>query len=132
MSALCLLGGGAVVRLAATAFTLSWLHTIEKIPWAEDWLVEAGQLRVVEVRIKGSGAGMEPPPEARLEGGFYRWQPADDIRRELLLRRSEAPGVGDWQLCLEGACRPLGSYLPMHADPVTLRACPADGPLPAP
>lgn len=120
---LCLLGAGTVVRLAVTGFTLTWLHTIEKIPWEEDWLIEVGRLRVTEVRIKGSGAGMEPPPEAQLVDGWYRWHPGGAVLAELVLRRSAAPGVGDWQLCTAGSCQPLGTLLP-EADPVTLRACP--------
>lgn len=123
MSGLCLAGGGAVVKLATTAFTLAWMHTVEHLPWQEDWRVEAGRLVLVESRIKGSGAGMEPPPEARLVEGFYTWSPPDGARKEILLRRSPAPGVGDWTLCAEGSCRPLGELLPPDADPVRLYPC---------
>lgn len=124
MSALCLAGGAELVRVAATVFTLAWTHTIEKVPWQEDWRIEDRQLRLVEVRIKGSGAGMEPAPDARLENGFYTWNPADDRRDRLVLRRSPAPGVGDWSLCVGGACRALGDIVGPDVDPVTLAPCP--------
>lgn len=123
MTALCLAGGGSLVKLAVTSFTLVWLHTIEKVPWEEDWRVEADRLVLTEARIKGSGAGMEPPPEARLEDGSYRWSPADGGRSEVILRRSPVPEAGDWTLCAAGACRPLGAILPAEADPVTLYPC---------
>ncbi len=38
------------------------------------------------------------------------------------LRRSGA--TADWQICIAGRCRAMGSYLPdRNADPVTLTAC---------
>lgn len=117
---LCLAAAGVVVSLAAPTFTLSWTHTIEKTEWSEDWRVEADALRLVEARVEGSGAGMEPPPEARLADGVYVWRP-DETRKEIVLRR--APQAGDWRLCAAGRCAPLGEWL--DADPVTLRPCPA-------
>ncbi|SMF07938.1 hypothetical protein SAMN06265365_102215 [Tistlia consotensis] len=123
MSVLCLAGGGVVARIAATAFTLAWMHTVERIPWEEDWRVEGDRLVVVESRVKGSGAGMDPPPEARLLDGFYRWTPEQGERREVILRRSPAPNVGDWTLCALGTCRKLGEILPPDADPVRLYPC---------
>jgi hypothetical protein len=121
VSALCLLGAGAVVRIAATAFTLSWTHTVEKTEWSERWLVEPGRLVLVEARVESSGAGMEPPPEARTAGRFYVWQP-NEARREIVLRRD--PHAGDWTLCTEGGCDTLGEWLGRDADPVTLKPCP--------
>jgi hypothetical protein len=59
---LCLAAGALSAVLAVNAFTLSWIHSIEKIRWEEDWRIEAGALVIDEARIRGSGAGMEPPP----------------------------------------------------------------------
>jgi hypothetical protein len=59
---LCLAAGAVAASLAIDSFTLSWIHSIEKIRWEEDWRIEAGALVVTEARIRGSGAGMEPPP----------------------------------------------------------------------
>ena len=61
---LCLAAGAITASLAIQAFTLAWAHSIEKIRWEEDWRVEENQLHLVEARIKGTGAGMEPPPDA--------------------------------------------------------------------
>lgn len=127
---LCVIGGGKVVALAVAGFTLAWTHTVEQIPWEEDWRVGADALHLVESRVKGSGAGMDPPPEARLVDGWYAWRP-DETREEVVLRRSPAAGVGDWRFCphrpdgTREPCRALGTIL--DADPVTLKACEGAG-----
>lgn len=117
---LCLAAAGAAISIATSAFTLSWTHTIEKTRWEEDWRIEGGRLALVEARVKGSGAGMEPPPEARLEEGFYVWRPNTPPLAEIVLRR--AAQAGDWTLCAGGRCAPLGEWLGRDADPVRLSA----------
>ena len=72
---LCLAFAGVVKALSVAAFTLVWTHSIEKVEWQEDWRITARGLELVEARVKGSGAGMEPPPEARLMKGWFRWRP---------------------------------------------------------
>jgi len=122
MATLCLAGAGLVVHLAVNAFTLGWTHTIEKIPWEEDWRVEPDALVLTQSRIRGSGAGMEPPPDAKLVGGWYTWAPENPRRTEIVLRR--APGIADWRFCPGGKdCRPIGTVLGRDADPVTLQPC---------
>ncbi|MCA6125803.1 DUF1850 domain-containing protein, partial [Bradyrhizobium sp. WSM 1704] len=61
---LCLASAGVVKALQAAAFTLAWTHSIEKTAWQEDWVVTSAGLELTQARIKGTGAGMEPPPEA--------------------------------------------------------------------
>ncbi len=129
MSAFCILGGGAAVRIAASAFTLSWIHTIEHTEWREHWTVMPDRLILAEAEVEGSGAGMEPPPEARHEGRFYVWNP-NEPREKIVLRRD--PHAGDWRLCASGRCAPLGEWLKVDADPVTLAPagdgdCPPNG-----
>ena len=58
MSMLCLASGALVSQLAAGAFTLAWMHSIEKIRWEEDWKIAGGELVLIEGRVRGSGAGM--------------------------------------------------------------------------
>lgn len=123
MSGLCLEVAGATVRLAVAAFTLGWTHSVERTLWEEDWRVEAGGLVLVESRVQGSGAGMEPGPDARLEDGFFRFRPALPPLTELVLARSAE--VADWRLCVRASCRELGRILPGADGPVTLRACDA-------
>lgn len=110
--ALCLslLVGGAeaVVPLPDGRFTLAWSHSIEKVEWQEDWRVQSGRLRGLEARVKGSGAGMEPPPDATLAGGWYRWPMPQGVAR-LILARSDA--VADHRLCVGGECRELSHYI---------------------
>ena len=121
---LCLAAAGVAVNIVATTFTLSWTHTIEKTAWQEDWRVAGDRLVILEARIQGSGAGMDPPPEARLKDGFYAWAPQPAERARVVLRR--APEAGDWTLCAAGRCDTLAAWLGRKdADPVTLTACAA-------
>jgi hypothetical protein len=120
---LCLAGGAVLVRIAAAAFTLSWTHTVERIPWQEDWRVEDDRLVLQTVRLKGSGAGMEPAPEARLVDGWYVWHPVADARGEIVLRRADGAIAGDWSICTEAeGCRALADLVGT-ADPVRIHPC---------
>lgn len=120
LSALCIAGGGAVVRLAVAGFMLAWSHTVEHTRWEEDWQIRPGVLHLESARVEGSGAGMEPGPGARRTGAMWEWHPRLDLP-EVLLRR--APEAGQWQLCAGGQCRSLGEGLPPEADPVRLYPC---------
>lgn len=124
--ALCVAGAGLVAKIATAAFTLAWSHTVEHQPWHEAWRVEGDQLVLTEMRVTGSGAGMEPPDGAQLVDGRYVWRPADARREKIVLRRARDPdgAIGDWRLCPAGeACRELGEILGAAADPVTLAPC---------
>lgn len=105
---LCILAAGKTVVLAVSAFTLSWTHSVERTEWREDWLVEPAGLRLVEARVRGSGAGMEPGGDAVLENGWYVYRPQLSPQRSLLLAASGATRDG-WLLCSEGDCLPLGA-----------------------
>ena len=113
MSALCALAlaGALSWRLPMAEVTLAWTHSVERTEWRETWLVENDGLRLKEARIKGSGAGMEPGETARLEAGWWVWQPETPlVVASLLLARSGA--VGDYLLCDGQICRPLEGWLP--------------------
>jgi hypothetical protein len=71
---LCIAAGALVTTLAVESFTLAWTHSIEKTRWEEDWRLAGGRLQLVEARIRGSGAGMEPPAGAVLENGVWRYR----------------------------------------------------------
>jgi hypothetical protein len=105
----------------AGAITLAWTHSVEKIAWEEDWRSGPAGLELVEARVRGSGAGMEPPPEARFVNGVWAWKPGLTAQREVIMRRSGA--TADWRVCVSGQCRPMGAYVPDEADPVTMRKC---------
>lgn len=118
MPALCL----GALPVAAGVFTLIWTHSVEQVRWAEDWRVDGGQLQLVEARISGSAAGMEPPADAWLEGGVWHYRPTLPPQPELRLTRS--PFVADYTLCDAAGCTTLGARLPAQAGEVLrLRAC---------
>lgn len=114
---LCLAAGAVTTRLAIAAFTLAWTHSVEKVEWQEDWRIEAGRLVLVEARVKGSGAGMEPGAGAVLAGGWYRWSPGLAVP-ELVLARSAV--VAGWRLCTDAGCDLLGG----GGDAARLAPCP--------
>ena len=126
-AALCLSAGSALpaveALIATTQFTLRWQHSIEKTAWEEDYVVAGDWLLLSSARIQGSGAGMEPPPGALLQGGVWHYRVADPWRRALVLARSEF--VRDYELCLDGRCQPLSDWIPVAAGTTTLQACKA-------
>lgn len=120
---LCLASAGVVKALSVTAFMLAWTHSVEKIEWQEDWRVTPQGLQIVEARVKGSGAGMEPPPDARLVDGWFRWTPQIAALPQVALGNSGM--AGEWRLCSEGQCRTLSAILgqPVGANVTTMRSC---------
>lgn len=121
VAALCLAAAGWQVRVPVDHFTLRWQHSIEKITWDEDYEVAGGWLHLSQARIRGSGAGMEPPDGAALFDGVWHYRLADLWRREVVLARSEF--VPDYDLCIAGRCQPLWHWIPIAAGPTTLSAC---------
>ena len=74
---LCIWAGATLLAtLPIIDFTLAWTHSIEKIRWEEDWRVTPDGLEIVEARIRGTGAGMEPPEGAELRDGIWHYRPA--------------------------------------------------------
>jgi hypothetical protein len=118
---LCLVLGTTKVVYATSLFTLAWTHSVEKTRWEEDWRVTPAGLRILEARIEGSGAGMEPPPDAVREGHYWRYHPKLPLQKEVVLARSGATG-GDWQICFAGACRDVPET--PDSGPAILRPCP--------
>ncbi|TPQ30033.1 DUF1850 domain-containing protein [Bradyrhizobium guangdongense] len=120
---LCLASAGSVKALSLAAFTLVWTHSIEKVDWQEDWRVTPSGLQLVQARVKGTGAGMEPPPEARLVDGWFQWTPNSAPMQEVVLGNSGA--AGEWRLCAGGKCRTLSDILghPIGADVTTMSVC---------
>ena len=122
MSGICFAAAMLAAVLPAQEFTLAWTHSIEKVRWEEDWRSEAGTLVLVEARIRGSGAGMEPPAGAVLKDGAWHYRPAVPPLDRLLL--SHSPYAAGYQLCLTDACRPLADMLPGLADIAVIEITP--------
>lgn len=125
MTGLCLFlaSGALAAALPVGAFTLAWTHSVEKTEWREDWSVRDGALVVERARIRGSGAGMEPPQGAVLADGWWEYVPDLPPQKELVLARSGF--TADYTLCWDGQCRPLAELVPLPEEPTVtrLRSC---------
>ncbi|MGE0097817.1 MAG: DUF1850 domain-containing protein [Hydrogenophaga sp.] len=112
----------------ARHFTLAWTHSIEKVRWEEDYAVAPGSepgdapvLKALQARVRGSAAGMEPPPDAVLKDGWFVYTPTIAQPARLNLTRSEF--TADYQLCVRGECRAMSHWLPSDGGVTVLRAC---------
>lgn len=120
----CMAGTGKAIAIAATAFSLSWTHSVEKVEWREDYAVADDGIRLVEARVKGSGAGMEPGEGARLDAGWWVWRPGGEAVPDLRLAASGAT-ASPWTFCHAGGCLELGGE---PGAGVTISACDVAGP----
>ena len=118
---LCLATAAVALPLALQAFTLAWTHSVEKTEWRETWRVEGRELVLAEGRVRGSGAGMDPPEGAWLDHGVWHYRLADPWRERVVLARS--PYVRDYDMCIAGACAPLHHWIPVSAGTITPSAC---------
>lgn len=122
VAALCIVAGALTATVPTGRFTLAWRHSVEKVLWEEDYVIAGHWLLATGARIRGSGAGMEPPDGAVLHDGAWHYRPAGRWLRELQLARSDY--TPDYLLCFGGRCRPLSRWVPVAAGPTTLRPCP--------
>ncbi|GAB4202390.1 MAG: DUF1850 domain-containing protein [Tibeticola sp.] len=119
--------GAGEVFVPVQVFTLAWMHSIEHVRWEEDYAVttdpHTGQpvLQATRARIRGSAAGMEPPPDARLVGSWFVYTPAQRFVPVLHLTRSVYTADYDW--CVAGRCEPLQNLLRSDGGVTELRAC---------
>ncbi|MGZ5265357.1 MAG: DUF1850 domain-containing protein [Caldimonas sp.] len=127
----CVAAGGLVVALAIESFTLAWTHSIEKIRWEEDYRVAGAKLVLTEARVRGHGAGMEPPPGSVLVDGAWHYDP--HLAPLEVLRLTNSRFATGYEICRQGRCVPLADSAPRvgDGDVIELRACPAGGPKPS-
>ncbi|MDQ2916695.1 MAG: DUF1850 domain-containing protein [Pseudomonadota bacterium] len=110
MNAICLFVAAALrASLPASEFTLAFDHSVEKTRWEERYRVDGKNLLLIEARIQGSGAGMDPPPNAHLRHGWWTWRPSVGPLPELRLTLS--PFARDYDLCWRARCQTLGSLV---------------------
>lgn len=119
----CLFLGTKQILFATSAFTLAWAHSVEGTRWEEDWRVSPAGLEIVEARVAGSGAGMEPPEGAVFDGRVWRYRPNLPPQAQVALARSGATG-GGWQICVEGQCREIAEPAAEARGPAILKPCP--------
>jgi len=119
MTALCILAAGKMTVLAASLFSLSWTHSVQKTEWHEVWQVGDAGLILTEARVKGSGAGMEPPEGSKLVEDWWVYRPRIPAQEKLVLASSGMTG-GGWRLCASATCLELGTEA---ADAVEISIC---------
>ena len=127
---LCLTAGVLTAALAWDGFTLAWTHSIEKIRWEEDYAVQGQVLLLTEARVRGSGAGMEPPEGARLdEQGVWHYVPK--LPPLPVLRITQSAYTAGYELCHAGRCQVLPDLLPGVPDGVVeIAPCPSSAEAP--
>lgn len=105
---LCIAASGNLIALAASAFSLTWTHSVEKTVWAEQWAVVENKLVLDRASVEGSGAGIGPPDNAIFRDGAWHYRPNLPPLEELSLAASGATASA-WTLCTEKTCLQLGS-----------------------
>lgn len=115
---LCIAAGGNILALAATAFSLTWTHSVEKTIWAEHWRIDNNALQLVQASVEGAGAGIDLPENAVRVEGAWVFRPALPPLPSLQLAASGAT-VSAWRLCTGERCLELGAE---PGDPITLWA----------
>jgi hypothetical protein len=118
----------APVFVPVERFTLAWTHSIEKVRWEEDYAVRLGDglgappvLQALAARVRGSGAGMEPPPGSVLRHGWYEYTPQTLTPEGLRLTRS--PFTADYDWCTSAGCVSMARLLPSDGGITLLAPC---------
>lgn len=97
---------------------LSWIHSVERTPWVEQYRIRGTKLILTEVRVKSFGAGVDvEAPESKVEGGWVVMRKMDrefDVLHFVYSRRA------GHQLHLGDRDLDLKSRVPHHA-PVEVR-----------
>jgi hypothetical protein len=123
MDAVCLLVAGVVrATLPAAEFTLAWEHSVQKTRWEERYRVDGDDLVLVEARVAGTGAGMEPPASATYRDGVWTWQPRPRLPE---VRLTHSGYARDYTLCWRDGCKELAVLVGSADDgtAVVLRRC---------
>jgi len=70
-----------------------------KTEWVEHWQLKDEQLVLKETFVKGSGAGIDPAPNAVLENGWYRWAPESPVAVPAISLANSELTPDNWTLC---------------------------------
>lgn len=115
---LCVSASGHLIALAATAFSLTWTHSVEKTEWRENWVVVDSRLQVDQASVMGSGAGIGLPDDAVFSDGVWTYRPKLAPLEQLSLAASGAT-PSPWTLCTSQTCLQLGAR---SGEPTTIWA----------
>ncbi len=97
---------------------LSWIHSVERTPWVEQYRIRGTKLILTEVRVKSFGAGVDvEAPESKVEGG---WVVMHGIHREFDALHFIYSRRAGHRLHLGNRDLDLRSRVPHHA-PVEVR-----------
>ncbi len=121
MTGICLVAGLLLAQFGDD-ITLRWTHSIEKIAWEEDYRREGEVLRLIAARVRGTGAGMEPPAGAVLQDSVWHYRPVLPPLPRLVLRHS--PHAPPYVVCADGRCRPVTDWLPGLPEETTIELAP--------
>lgn len=99
MSLCVFIAGKSAACLAGVMFSLSWTHSVEKTEWVERWQVQDERLILKETFVKGSGAGIDPAPNAILDNGWYRWAPESPVAVPAISLANSELTPDNWTLC---------------------------------
>jgi hypothetical protein len=121
MNGICLVAGLLIAQFGDD-ITLRWTHSIQKTVWEEDYRLEQDALRLVEARVRGTGAGMEPPAGSVLKDGAWRYTPSLPLLPRIALRHS--PYVPPYIVCAAGRCQPVDAWLPGLPDDAVIDLAP--------
>jgi hypothetical protein len=123
MLSICVLVGALHWSMPTGDFTLAWTHSVEKVRWEEDYVLKGRMLSLQAARIRGSGAGMEPPADAVWRDGAWHYTPASTPLARLVLANSSFGGHYD--ICFAGDCRALPVAEDGPSRPTIIEPCPA-------
>jgi hypothetical protein len=109
MDLFCLLVGGMLrATLPGPELAVEWQHSVAKTLWEERYRIDGDRLLLADACVKGTGAGMEPPPDAVRRADAWCWQPRRALP-ELALTWSTH--TADYRLCAQGTCKTLGEWI---------------------
>jgi len=111
--------------LPVNHFTISWMHSVEKIPWQETYSIQGDRIIAESARIEGAGAGMDFPDDAVWhKEGYWTYHPHLPPLKKLRLTRSHF--TMGYNLCWDGHCKTFTELLGPAPDGtvVELFACP--------
>jgi hypothetical protein len=122
---LCVTAAGLTVAFALERFTLAWTHSVEHFEWREIWRVAPQGLVIEEAVVQGSGAGIDPPPTARLEPDGWHWRPDLLARSSIIM--ADAGFGRPWWICSGEICVDTTTIVPHIGSTLVLEACTAPG-----